>query len=87
MTALLHSPHLVDAILAVLGIEVVLLAALRAGGSVGQRLSRASSSAAPGFFLLLALRAALSGADWRWVLLYLALSFPAHLVDLWRRPP
>jgi multisubunit Na+/H+ antiporter MnhE subunit len=40
---------------------------------------------APGAFLVLALRAALTGADWPYVALPLALSFPVHLADLARR--
>jgi hypothetical protein len=36
---------------------------------------------------LLALRAALTGANWMMIALWLALSLPAHLADLWRRPP
>jgi hypothetical protein len=38
-----------------------------------------------GYFLLLALRAALVHADWRWIALSLALALAAHLGDLWRR--
>lgn len=36
----------------------------------------------PGALMMLALRAALTGADWRWTALALALSFPAHIADL-----
>lgn len=36
----------------------------------------------PGALLLLALRSALTGADWRWTALLLALSLPVHLADL-----
>jgi hypothetical protein len=36
-------------------------------------------------FLLFALRAALTGAGWIWVCLWITLSLPAHLADLWRR--
>ncbi|MCG5525732.1 hypothetical protein LRB11_12430 [Ectothiorhodospira haloalkaliphila] len=38
-----------------------------------------------GGFLLLALRAALTGADWPWISLWLSAGLLAHLADLWRR--
>ena len=40
---------------------------------------------APGAFLLLAVRAALTGAGWMWTAAFLAASLPAHLADLSRR--
>ena len=40
---------------------------------------------AAGAFLLLAVREALVGADYRWIAVLLTLSFPAHLYDLMRR--
>lgn len=40
----------------------------------------------PGALMLLALRAALTGAGWPWIALALAASFPAHLADIARRP-
>ena len=39
----------------------------------------------PGALLMLALRAALTGAGWQIVALWLALSLPVHLADVWRR--
>ena len=39
----------------------------------------------PGALILLAVRAALTGAGWPWVAAALAASFPAHLLDLRRR--
>ena len=39
----------------------------------------------PGVCILLAARAALVGADWWWIALALAASFPLHLLDLKRR--
>ncbi len=39
----------------------------------------------PGILILLAVRAALTGAGWPWVALALAASFPAHLADVRRR--
>ena len=40
---------------------------------------------APGALMLVALRGALTGADWPWIALPLLLSFPVHLADLARR--
>ncbi len=42
-------------------------------------------SLAPGACLLLALRAALTGASWIWVASWLTLSLPLHIADLIRR--
>ena len=40
------------------------------------------SAVLPGALIVLALRGALTGADWPWIALPLALAFPAHLADL-----
>lgn len=87
MGALFLSPHVVDAILAVLVVEIAILTVLRPGIPRARRFASLAIAALPGALLLLALRAALSGAGWPWVALFLMLSFPAHLADLWRRPP
>lgn len=44
-------------------------------------------AALPGVFLLLAVWSALSDRPWTWTAFFLALSFPSHLLDLWRRRP
>jgi hypothetical protein len=66
-----------DLILAILAAEALLLVALR-------RMSAWTALAAilPGALIVLALRGALTGADWPWIALPLALAFPAHLGDL-----
>lgn len=87
MADLLHSPHIVDIALLVLAAEIAMLTVLRPEGTVGERLGRLLTAALPGLFLLLALRAALAGAGWGWILACVTASFPAHLVDMWRRPP
>lgn len=66
--------------LAVIGIEFCWLVA-RGGWRVETALLRL----APGALMLVALRAALTGLDWRWIALPLLLSFPVHLADLARR--
>ncbi len=86
MRELLASGRIVDLALAVIVVEfaILMLASrgvplrARALDLVGQRLA--------GALLLLALRAALTGADYRWTLGFLTASLPAHLLDTVRRP-
>jgi hypothetical protein len=73
------SGHAVDLILAILMIELAWLV------NRGWRPADALLRLGPGAFMLLALRAALTGAEWWWVALPLALSFPVHILDLRRR--
>lgn len=75
----------VDLILIILLLEaVVLVFALRAGWA---RVLTILAALLPGACLLMALRSALSGDGWVAISLWLALSFPLHLVDIARRPP
>jgi hypothetical protein len=75
---LFASGHAVDIVLAVIAVELVwLIVSGKAGADVLVRLG-------PGVLMLVALRAALVGLDWRWVALPLLLSFPVHLADLAR---
>ncbi|PKU23656.1 hypothetical protein [Telmatospirillum siberiense] len=87
MSAFLASGQAVDCILAVLLVEILVVGLRRGGCGAGQRLISMIIAALPGGCLLLALKAALSGAGPMWVGIWLALSFPTHLADLWRRPP
>ncbi|MDZ4691334.1 hypothetical protein [Terricaulis sp.] len=78
------SGRAVDVVLLVIVIEFVVLVSLRAG----QRRRAAVDlffALMPGAILLLAIRAALVGAEWPWVALLIAASFPFHLIDLMRR--
>ncbi len=80
MTALFASGHAVDVVLAVMLVEMVVL--------IGRGRRPAATvvlAFAPGVLILLAVRAALTGAGWPWVAAALAASFPAHLADLRRR--
>lgn len=84
MRELFASGRVIDLILAIVGLEVlVLLGRRRRSGGLppldllGQLLA--------GALLLLAVRCALTGADYRWTAAFLAASFPAHLFDLARR--
>ncbi|HEU0045663.1 hypothetical protein [Sphingomonas sp.] len=78
MNWLFASGHAVDVVLAVLALELVWL--VRRGWAPRHAVLRL----APGALMLLALRAALTGAEWPWIALPLALSFPVHLADLRR---
>ena len=71
--------------LAALAAEIAVLAVWRARAGQRRRLSSDLSAALPGLFLLLALRAALTGAGPYWIALWLACSLPAHLADTYRR--
>jgi hypothetical protein len=78
------SGHAVDLVLVVMVVEFGVLMALHKG----QRSRRAHDlffAFMPGVLLLLALRAALVGADWPWIALLISGSFPFHLADLARR--
>lgn len=79
MTWLFAEGHAVDIVLLVMAIELVWLVR-----QSGWRVSDALLRLAPGALMLLALRAALTGHDWRWIALPLMLSFPVHLIDLAR---
>lgn len=79
MSALFASGLVVDAILAVLAIEAAILLLAR------RNALDVTLALLPGAMLLLALRAALTGADALWVAAFLAASFPVHLADLARR--
>jgi hypothetical protein len=96
---LLTSPALIDLILIFTMIElVVLIGCRRRVSAVFRREGRALGSATmslpaigmmllPGVFLLLAVRAALTGTPWPWVPAALTAALVAHLLDLrsrWR---
>lgn len=78
MSGFFASGHAIDLVLGFLALEVLVL--MRRSGAL-----TAVLAALPGAFLLLALRAALTGAPWPWVALWISLSLPAHLADLARR--
>jgi hypothetical protein len=80
MEWLIRSGHAVDLILLVMLAEAAWL-------RLGRRIAPLDIALAllPGALILLAARAALTGADWPMIALPLALSFPVHLADLRRR--
>jgi hypothetical protein len=77
--ALFASGHAADLILIVLAAEFVWLV-MRGGKALDVALALG-----PAVFIVLALRGALTGADWPLIALPLMLSFPVHIADLWRR--
>lgn len=70
----------VDLVILLLGIEAAWLLASRRMAPV-----EIVTALGPGLLILLALRAAVTGAAWPWIALPLAASFPLHLADLARR--
>lgn len=78
IAALVASGHAVDLVLVFMLVEGLWLAGRRVHADVLFMLL-------PGALMMLALRAALTGAGWRWVALWLLLSLPAHLEDVRRR--
>jgi hypothetical protein len=69
--------HAADLILVVLMVEGVWLVRAR-----GWPIAASALRLVPGALMIVALRAALTGAAWPWIALALAASFPAHLADL-----
>ncbi|MGQ3230786.1 MAG: hypothetical protein ACT6R2_18060 [Blastomonas fulva] len=79
VSAFFASGHAADLILAVLAAEFVWLA-MRGGKPLDVALALG-----PAVFIVIALRGALTGADWPLIALPLMLSFPVHIADLMRR--
>jgi hypothetical protein len=79
MEAYFSSGRAIDVILMLLVAEAVAVAWwLRGRG----RYAGYVLALLPGLCLFLALRAALTGAGWIWVALWITLSLPAHVIDL-----
>lgn len=77
MNRFFESGLAIDLMLAVVAVEAAWLA---------MRGHRALVTALlPGVFLMLGLRAALTGQGWQWIALWLTLSLPAHVWDMRRR--
>jgi hypothetical protein len=82
---LVASGRVVDLILALVVVEALLLFALHRWRGRGVPLADFLPGALGGVCLLLALRAALTGAHWTAIVPWLLASFAAHLWDLKRR--
>ena len=80
-----HSGHAADLVLLIMAVEVIVL---RRRGRARHRRGYWADilfAMGPGAFIVLALRAALTGSDWVWIAAPLAASLPLHLADLARR--
>lgn len=77
MSDFFASGRAIDVVLAVIAAEALFLIAKRRADVLPALL--------PGVLILLAVRAALTGAGWQWIALWLTASLPAHLWDLRRR--
>ncbi|MFN3350729.1 hypothetical protein [Pseudorhodoplanes sp.] len=87
MQELFRSGLVADVILGVMALEAALLLLYRRLTGRGPRVVDVASMLLAGGFLVLALRAALTGADWRMIGACLGAALIAHLSDLYRRWP
>jgi hypothetical protein len=85
MKDLLVTGHLIDVALVVVGLEALALVAARARLGRGLRPLDVLGQLLAGLLLMLAVRCAVTGADYRWTLAFVSASFPAHVFDLARR--
>lgn len=85
MQNLVASGRIVDLILLFMLVEVAVLLAYRRLTGRGLKLLDLGLLLLPGLFLLLALRAGLTGGAWTVVLAWLGAALLAHLADLSRR--
>lgn len=80
MNWLFESGHAADIVLAVLLAEYLWLT-----GAKGRGAGEVAALLLPAALMIVALRGALTGADWPWIALPLAAAFPVHILDLARR--
>ena len=85
MKELLASGRFSDLALAVIAIEAIGLLVMRRRLGRGMRPLDVMGQLLAGAMLMLAMRSLLTGADYRWTLVFLTASFPAHIFDLVRR--
>ena len=79
LTAFFTSGHAVDLVLAFMAVEAAILIIIR------RRALTVVLTILPGVAMMLALRAALTGAGWQWIAIWLTVSLPLHLADLRHR--
>lgn len=82
MAELFASGVIVDLILLLIAVEAALLYALTRWIGRGPSLAELLPNLLAGAFLLLALRAVITGAEWKWTAACLAAALVAHLADL-----
>jgi hypothetical protein len=90
MAELFASGRMIDVILFLVLLEVIALALLRRIIPRTPRFAALAPNLAAGFFLLIALRAAIANARWELIALPLTLALVAHSIDLawrWRECP
>lgn len=85
MQEFVASGRAIDLVLLVLAVELLLLLASKRVADAGIRRLDVLGQLLAGACLLVALRCALSGADYRWTLVFVTASLPAHMFDLARR--
>lgn len=87
LAGLVHSGRLIDIALVLMAMEVAGLALYRRLTGRGPRMRAVLPLIGAGAALMLALRAALVGAGWGWIVVCLTLGLAAHVVDVrgrWR---
>ncbi len=71
-----------DLVLAVMAVEAAMLIALSRRSALTLSVASIMSALLPGFFLALALRAALVRAEWFWIALALVVALLTHIIDM-----
>lgn len=85
MADVFASGRIVDIVIAFMAVEAVVLLALRHRFGLHLQAIDVTLLLVPGFCLLMAMRAALSGGDWTVMAAWLLAALFAHLADLVRR--
>lgn len=85
MSGLFASGLVIDLILVLTVLEAGFLVLLHRRTGRGVPPEEFLANLISGMALMLAVRAALTGAWWGWVGFWLSAAFIAHLTDLWRR--
>jgi hypothetical protein len=80
LAAFFTSGHAVDLVLAFMVLEALFLIVIKK-----RRVLTVVLTILPGAAMMLALRAALTGAEWQMVAIWLTVSLPLHLADLRHR--
>lgn len=79
MEAIFTSGRAVDLVLGFMALEAIILIAMK------RRALTVILTILPGAAMMFALRAAITGAGWQWVAIWLTVSLPLHLADLRHR--
>jgi len=82
MAAWIESGRLIDLILLFVALEALALAIWRRRATRPPFTGQLMANLAAGAMLLLAVRAALTGAGWIWIAVWLSLGLAAHITDL-----